>query len=251
LYSFYASGATQLATASPEGTNTRDLPVIGGSALFPSPCGDGQHVVFSLNHPDQGISVWRCDASAGNLKQLTNGPADVWPACSTDGKTVVYVNFSGVTASLMKIGIDGGTAVRLGKEPLGFPAISPDNSLIAVAHRPDLTKPAKLAIVSIESGEIRNVYDVPAETIFGGEGGSNLAWTKDGRSVLFIVNRNAETTMWAQPIGAAGSPAATAKQIMNFGSGSVWAYALSPDGKQIVYSRGVPATDVVLISHFH
>jgi serine/threonine protein kinase len=251
LYSFYAAGATRLASASADGANSRDLPVSAGSALFPSPCGDGQHVIFSLNRPDQGISVWRGESDAGNLKQITSGPADLWPACSADGKTVVYVNVSSDTASLMKVGIDGGTAVRLGKESFQFPAISPDNALIAAAYHPDLTKPAKLAIVSMDSGEIKNVYDVPAETNFGGEGGSNLAWTKDGRSVLFIVNRNSETTLWAQPIGAAGSPATAAKQIMNLGSESVWAYALSPDGKQIVYSRGVPATDVVLISHFH
>jgi Tol biopolymer transport system component len=119
-----------------------------------------------------------------------------------------------------------------------------------VAYRPDVAKPAKLAIVSIDSGEIRNVYDVPAETIFGGAGGSSLAWTKDGRSVLFVVNKNSTASLWAQPVSAPGSPAAAPKEIMNFASGFVWAYALSPDGKQILYSRGVPATDVVLISHF-
>jgi eukaryotic-like serine/threonine-protein kinase len=251
LYSFYASGATRLATASSEGSNSRDIAISVGSPLFPSACGDGQHIVFSVNRPDQGVSVWRGDANAGNLKQLTSGLADVWPNCSSDGKTVVYVNVSGDTASLMKIGIDGGTAVRLGKEPFQFPRISPDNTLVAVAYRPDVAKPAKLAIVSIDSGEIRNVYDVPAETIFGGEGGSSLAWTKDGRSVLFVVNKNSTASLWAQPVSAPGSPAAAPKEIMNFASGFVWAYALSPDGKQILYSRGVPATDVVLISHFH
>ncbi len=68
--------------------------------------------------------------------------------------------------------------------------------------------------------------------------------------MLFIVTKNSETGLWAQPVGTAGSSALAPKEIMNFASGAVWAYALSPDGKQIVYSRGVPATDVVLISHF-
>ena len=251
LYSFYASGATKFATVSADGSNARDLPVNVGNPLFPSACGDGQHIVFSLNRPQHGISLWRGDANAGDVKQLTSGPADAWPNCSADGKTVVYVNVSGDTASLMKTGIDGGTPVRVGKESFQFPAISPDNQLIAVAYHPDLSKPAKLAIVSIDSGEIRNVYDVPAETSFGGEGGSSLAWTKDGRSVLFIVNKNSTSSLWVQSVGAAGSATAAPKQIMNFASGFVWAYALSADGKQIVYSRGLPATDVVLLSHFH
>ena len=250
LYSFYASGTTKLATTSPSGADAHDLPVSAGAAMFPSACGDGQHMVFTVNRPDQGLSVWRGDANAGEAKQLTNGPADAWPICSPDGKTVVYVNLSTDLPSLMKIAIDGGTAARLGKESFQFPAISPDNQLIAASYQPDQTKPAKLAVIAIDSGEIRNVFDVPAETVFGGEGGSDLEWTKDGRSVLFVVNKNSAPSLWAQPVGSPGSAAISPKPIMNFGSGFVWAYALSPDGKQIVYSRGVPATDVVLISHF-
>ena len=250
LYSFYASGTTKLATTSPDGTNAHDVSVGAGAAMFPSACGDGQHVVFTVNRPEQGLSVWRGDANAGEVKQLTKGPADAWPICSPDGKTVVYVNLSAESATLMKIAIEGGTPVKLSKEPFQYPAISPDNQLIAVSYHPDQSKPAKLAIVAVDNGEIRNVYDAPAETVFGGEGGSDLEWTKDGRSVLFVVNKSSIASLWAQPVGAPGSAIISPKPIMNFGSGFVWAYALSPDGKQIVYSRGVPATDVVLISHF-
>jgi hypothetical protein len=35
------------------------------------------------------------------------------------------------------------------------------------------------------------------------------------------------------------------------GPDQVWSFALSPDGTQIAYSRGLPVTDAVLISHFH
>jgi Tol biopolymer transport system component len=175
----------------------------------------------------------------------------VWPNCSADGKTVVYEDLSTDTAALMKIGIDGGAAVRVGKEAFQYPVISPDNKLIAAAYQPDVAKPSKLAIVGIDSGEIRNVYDLPATATIGSEGGSSLAWTKDGRAILFTVNNNSQASMWAQPVGPPGSPALAPKEIMNLGQGAVWTYSLSPDGKKIVYSRGFPATDVVLISHFH
>ncbi len=251
LYSFYTSGATKFATVAADGTNAHDLSVTVGAPLFPSACGDGQHIVFSVNRTDHGISIWRGDSNAGNVKQLTEGPADLWPSCSPDGKTVVFVNLSAEVAALMKMSIDGGAVVRLGKESFQFPAMSPDGQSIAVAYRPDPAKPLKLAIVGIETGEIRNVFDVPAESTFGGEGGTNLQWTKDGRAVLFIVAKGSSASVWAQPIPATGSAVVPAKPIMNLASDSVWAFAISPDGKQIVYSRGVPATDVVLISHFH
>ena len=70
---------------------------------------------------------------------------------------------------------------------------------------------------------------------------ASLEWTKDGRAILFLVNKNgASESLWAQPVGAPGTAATSPKQIMNFSPGIVWAYALSPDGKQIVYSRGFP-----------
>ena len=121
LYSFYASGTTKLATTSPDGSNAYDVAVSAGAAMFPSACGDGQHVLFTVNRPDQGLSVWRGDANAGEVQQLTKGPADVWPICSPDGKTGVYVNLSTDLPILMKIAIDGGTATRLGKEPSSVP----------------------------------------------------------------------------------------------------------------------------------
>jgi eukaryotic-like serine/threonine-protein kinase len=251
LYSFYASGATKFASVAADGSGAHDLPVNAGNPMSPSACGDGRHIVFSVNRPQAGISIWRGDVNAGDVKQLTNGPVDLWPNCSADGTIFVYVDISGDAAKLMKGGVGGGGATRVGKEGFQFPVISPDNQSVAVSYHPDLSKPAKLAIVALDSGEIRNLYDVPAETNFGAEGGSSLAWTKDGRSVLFIVNKGSAASMWAQPVGAAGSAAVAPKEIMNLASEFIWAYALSPDGKQIVYSRGVPATDVVLISHFH
>ena len=250
IYSFYASGATRLATSSADGSNARDLPVNIGAPLFPFACGDGQHIVFGLNRPQQGVSVWRGDLSAGDLKQLSNGTADAWPTCSPDGKTVLYSDVAGDHSNLMKVSIDGGTPVRIGKDSFQYPVISPDNRSVAVAYHPDVAKPAKLTIIGIDSGEIQNTYDLPAGATFGGEGGSALGWTKDGRAVLFMV-QGASTSLWAQAVGGPGSPAAAPKQIMNFTAGILWSYALSPDGKQIAYSHGFPVTDVVLISHFH
>jgi serine/threonine protein kinase/Tol biopolymer transport system component len=251
LYSFYAAGATKFATSSVDGSNAHDLPISIGAPLFPSSCGDGLHVVFGLNRPQQGVAIWRGDPNAGDLKQLSNGTADAWPTCSPDGKTVIYVDVAGDFAKLMKVGIDGGTPTKLGKEFFQFPVISPDNQSVAVAYQPDAAKPAKLGIIGIDSGEIRNTFNLPPGASLGGEGGSSLEWTKDGHAILFLMNNGASESLWAQAIGATGSTAAAPKQIMNFSPGIVWSYALSPDGKQIVYSHGFPVTDVVLISHFH
>ena len=253
LYTYFTSGALNLAAISPEGGNLHDVSVTPGTPIYPTSCGDGQHIVFSIAARERGFSVslWRSDLDGTNWKQLTSGPLDVWPSCSPDGKFVVYAEASGGMPTLRKVGIDGGAPVSLSKETLFFPVISPDGSSIAAGYHPDLAKPSKLAILGMEGGEIRRVYDVTPDTVLGGEGGSSIAWTKDGRAILLIVGKEGASTLWAQPLGAAGAPPPPARQIMDLSSEQVWSFALSPDGKQIVFARGLPVTDAVVISHFH
>ena len=240
----------KLATASPDGSGIHDLSFGSDVPLFPSACGDGRHFVLSLNRAQHGVSIWRADLDGANLKQLTNGATDMWPNCSADGKFVVYTDIAAEQSTLMKVGIDGGAPVILSKELLQFAVISPDNNSIAASYRPDPSKPSKLAILAADGSGMR-AYDTPSGLTFGPNGGRTIAWTKDGRMVLYVVNQNNVSTLWAQPVGAPGTSPAPPKQVRTFGPGVVWGYTLSPDGKQIAYSRGEPATDAVLITHFH
>jgi Tol biopolymer transport system component len=206
---------------------------------------------LGLNQLGRGISIWRADLDGTNMKQLTNGLVDMWPSCSPDGKNVYYTNVAADQSMLMKVGIDGGTPASLGPVNLRFSAVSPDGRSLASLYSPVLSKPAQVAIVDTESGAIRATYDEPSGISLGNTGGTTLAWTKDGRAVLFVLTQNGVSSLWAQPVGAPGAPKASPKQIMNFGPGLIWSYAISPDGKQVVSSRGGPITDAVLLTHFH
>jgi len=68
---------------------------------------------------------------------------------------------------------------------------------------------------------------------------------------VIVSTEDGGSSLWAQQVGAPGAPAAPPKRIMNLAKDQVWAFAVSPDGKQIVYARGQRITDAVLISHFH
>ncbi len=189
-----------------------------------------------------------------NLVQLSTGKLAVHPNCSPDGKFVVYVDVAGNSVHVMRVAIDGGTPAEISKEELFSPVISPDGTSLAAAYQPEPGKRPKLAVVGLDGGEIRNVYDLPQEmqAAFTGDGGQKLAWTKDGHAVLYPVNKDGVVTLWAQTVGPQGSAPAAAKQVMNLGPDFQWgAYTLSPDGKQIIYAHGRTVTDAVLISHFH
>jgi eukaryotic-like serine/threonine-protein kinase len=252
LYTYFASGASNMATAKSDGSDVRDLPNRGGMALFPSACGDGKYFVISLVQTDGGIALWRAQMDGSDMKQITKGPVDLQPSCSPDGKFVVYTNAAEDRPTLVKVGIDGGTPTQITKEMMFSPVISPDGQKIVAAYEADPTTAPKLAILGIDGGEIRTLIDVPPETrLATGNGGNTLAWTKDSKTILYEVGEEGSTTLWAQGVSDGNGPLPKPKQLMNLGQGIVWAFTLSPDGKQVLYSRGNAITDAVLISHFH
>jgi len=251
LYSYYASGVVRIASSASNGSNSHDLALGSDLPLFPASCGDANQFVLSISKVEGGISIWRADLDGSNLKRLTNGLVDMWPSCSPDGQSVYYTKITSDQTQIMKLGIDGGTPATLGSANLSFSTVSPDGRSLASLYRATPGKPAQLAVVDAQSGEIRATYDELPGMSIGNIGGSTLAWTKDGRAILFVETQNGVSSLWAQPIGAPGASKASAKQIMIFGPGLIWGYAISPDGKQIVSARGGPITDAVLLKHFH
>jgi Tol biopolymer transport system component len=73
-----------------------------------------------------------------------------------------------------------------------------------------------------------------------------LGWTLDSRAVVYADARGAGDSnadnIWSMPIDA-GTP----RQLTNFNSGLIFAFQISPDGKQIVLSRGTQTDDVILL----
>jgi serine/threonine protein kinase len=253
-YTYYTSGAIQLASSNPDGTNVRDLAPGSLTPNWLSSCGDGKHFVFSMGKGQNSSAVWRADMDGSNVTQLSTDKIALQPNCSPDGKFVVYVDVSSGSDRLMKVFIEGGTSTQIVKSEMLRPVISPDGSSAAVTYLPDPTKHLKLAVIGLDGGEIRSVYNLTPEasTALGGDGGQKLAWTNDGRAILYPSINDGTVTLWAQPVAPQGAPVAPAKQVMNLGPDFEWgAYAVSPDGKQIVYAHGRAATDAVLISHFH
>jgi eukaryotic-like serine/threonine-protein kinase len=252
MYEYYSSGAVRLATVNPDGSDARDLSLNATSFYWPAACGDGPYFVYGSRDASNGISIWRAKIDGGDAKQITTAPFGALPSCSPDGKSVVYLEDSDSPA-LMRVSIDGGTPTRIADgQFMNSPRVSPDGTTVAAFYFADLHKPPKIAIIGLPGGEIRSSYDVPAETAYQGEGGHKLEWTRDGRNIIFVVNKDETPSLWAQPITAPGTPAMSAKRITTFPPEStVYAFALSPDGKQIVFAQGRALTDAVLISHFH
>jgi Tol biopolymer transport system component len=252
LYSYFST-VQALATVSGDGGHQTDLSL--GTGYSPSACGDGRTFVFVSQSTGKPL-IARADADGSKIKLLTQGPVDVAPTCSPDGKTVVYTTLErgfGVP-HLAKVSIEGGESTRLSPDALGLSAISPDGHSIAALYFPDPSKPARIAVLDINGGAIRAAFDMPEGVQAWGPGATGMAWTPDSRAIAGVVDQNGISNIWALPVsnlpGQTTSAQGEMRQLTHFTSDQIFAFSWSRDGKQLAVARGRFLSDAVLITHF-
>jgi eukaryotic-like serine/threonine-protein kinase len=252
LYGYYSSGDVGLAKVATDGSASQDLSLGPGFIASPSSCGDGHFVVFEKILPGMS-SIWRSDADGGNPMQISEGPVDLVPACSPDGKTAYFFSPQSGNPQVYRVSINGGKSVLLNEGKLAFPAVSPNGRMIAAVYLPPEGTKAALEILSADSGQLLQTIPFLPGAQSNGETTPKLLWTPDSRDVIYGVDKDGAINLWEQPIGEPGAHSAVPppRQLTNFVSENVFAAAFSPDGKELAFARGRSITDVVLISRFH
>jgi serine/threonine protein kinase len=205
----------------------------------PWECADNRYIVFLLGlHGGKGSeSVWRADASGGNLKQISQGKLDNYPVCAPDSHSVYFMD--GATGKVMQVPIDGGTTHTVSEMSInaGFFDISPDGHTLAFAtidHAGGHEE--KLALVATDTGQLQKQIEFqrPRRGI--------VRFSRDGKSVLYPIRENDADNLWQQPLdGSAG------KQLTSFKAEHIWDYRWSADGSKLGLVRGHTDSDVVLI----
>jgi serine/threonine protein kinase len=212
-----------------------------GSVWFPFSCANG-YVVFT--HLGQGssrvISIWRVEASGGNLKQLSDGTNDETPVCSPDGKWVYYLDVANGW-KLRRVPIDGGNSEKL--SDLAFSNrlfdISPDGKLAAFSTTLAASNPKKqLALLPTDAPQNAKIVDLKRPVEIGGA----IRFTRDGKSVVYSFREQDVDNLWLQPLD--GLPG---RQITSFKSEHISDFRWSHDGSKLGMVRGHTNADVVLL----
>ena len=236
VYALAGTGSSDLLLTDANGGNSQ--PLTGNSALnaLPSVSQDGRFIVFVSNRTG-GPHVWRMNSDGSNLKQITNGIAEIFPAVSPDNQWILYQDIGDLR--LWRVPIDGGQGKQLTDKLASQSVISPDGKMVACRYREQELSPFQLAILSFDDGRTLKTLDLPPSAF----GSPNLDWTPDGKAVLYVDNRGGIGNIWSQPID--GSPA---RQLTFFNTDQIFAFDLAANGKTMALARGNVSNDVVLIA---
>ncbi len=214
--------------------------------VFPggfSVCGNGRFIVFDRQARGNRSTIWRVDASGRNLKQLTTGDADNSPDCSPDGAWVIYSSTLENGYRLMRVPIDGGPSVNLIERPGVFGRYSPDGKQIAIFQwgGTGTEETTTLAIMSSQGGQTVKKFAIPSAGLIP-DNQFKVLWKPDGTELTYALEQGPTINLWNQPVSG-GPP----HQITYFPD-RIIAFAWSPDGKQLAFTRATTSSDVVLFN---
>jgi Tol biopolymer transport system component len=196
-------------------------------------------VVFGSVREAEWPHVWTVDLDGGNLRQVTNGAGEFATGVDPEGRSVYYTRMDS-TRSLWKVPLIGGTPAKVARRFTSFIGVSSDRTRIAYAY------------LQLEGDRVRSILAVgpseggePTVTIPDPPAASFYAWAPTGDAIDFEKETAGTGNLWRLPL-AGGTP----RQLTHFTSLRIFAFAWSPDGKQLVLTRGEATQDVVLISDF-
>jgi eukaryotic-like serine/threonine-protein kinase len=216
-----------------DGSNRVSLTNVGDNYL-PACSAGGRFIVFASNR-NGSFNIWRMNADdPSDLKQLTFGDGNFYPSVSPDNQWVAYDHVADSAVSVWKVSINGGESLKV-TENYRMPAFSPDNQFLACRYNLE-SGTHDVAIFSAQDGQPLNHFGVP-----------NQEWQRvqwiNNRELSYIANVNGVSNIWSYNLDTG-----TKKQLTNFNSDLIYAYAWSPDHKQVACQRGTNVSDVTMIS---
>ncbi len=190
----------------------------------------------------QVFHIWSLDRDTGSLRQLTSGQGEISPTLSPDGKFLIYRRVEGPglwKASTSRSAAENGSAAeKFTSAHYSDPVFSPDGQTIAFTFSDEKAgRRPRFGIMPATGGEPTKIFDFAVP-----DGGSLLQFTPDGSALSYAASQGGVAQVWSQPLDG-GPP----KQLTQFRSEGIFAFAWTKDGKQLVLSRGNFNSDAVLM----
>jgi eukaryotic-like serine/threonine-protein kinase len=218
----------------PDGSNKVPLTTLGDN-FSPASSPDGRFIVFSSNRGGS-FNIWRMNADDGSdPTQLTRSDGNFYPSVSPDNQWVAYDNLIDSGMSVWKVPMNGGEPIKV-SEKCRMAVFSPDSQLIACRY--DLDSGTRdVAIFSAQGGPALRHFTVPIQEW------QSVQWLPNERELTYVQNDDGYSNIWSYDLENK-----TSKRLTNFNGDQIYAYAWSPDYKQVACQRGTKLSDVTMIS---
>jgi len=241
LFDKELNGSQNFWTVDADGTNQKQL-MLAGNNYVPSISNDGR-MLASLSDRNGSPAIWTMDIDGGNPVMVVKAFGDTVPQLSPDGKWIAFTAAgSGQWKTLWKVGSKGGRAIQLNDKLWIRPAISPDGKWIAGFYADQQLstnkEPTSIAVIGIDGGQPWKVVPIPSSVSIS----AGVRWNPDGLQFTYVDSRNDGDNIWSRPLDG-GAP----HQVTHFHGDALFSFGWSRDGKQLVFSRGIEARDLVLI----
>jgi len=232
----------------PDGSDQISLADTMDTFSHPSPCGPAQSVVVSKFDQNNSSSIWRLDLQTNEIEQITAGPFDDLPTCTTDGKLLFYAGWDADAARLFisEVPIKGGTPKEIARGNVLYPSISPDGNRLLYwkSEGQGPSSMSKFVVLDLRNG---SSIEVPAP--FDQDQLLDVLWAPGADAIAYSAVQPDSVDLFLQSLQG-DKPL----RLMHFDNepSKIMAFAWSADGKKIAVTRGTfNHTNVVLFTGLH
>ena len=226
-----------------DGSHKKQITADGRANSMPVVTPDNQQIIFVSNRSGRR-NLWRVKIDGSDPRQLTDETGIASPSLSPDGKTVYYTALDPPTSQvyLHKISIDGGASVQMNNVKTYLPQISPDGKWLVcysptVSNGKDISpNELRLTVLAADDAKIVKQFEIVSPWYL-----KPVKWL-DVRTFSYATDSGAGSRLWRQRLDQ------TAPQmILETPTETIFRFAWSPDGKNLIYEKGKAVNDLILI----
>ena len=191
-------------------------------------------IVFASNHDgnwDGNWDIYSMNVDGDNLVQLTNHPApDEYPACSPDGRRIVFASRRGLTPDLYVMDSDGNNAIRLTHDNFdeGRPSWTPDGTRIAFSSFRWVVGNWEIYAMDANGANRTRLTEHEMQDV-------DPSWSPDGRKIAFVsapkFGAQDPRHIFVMNADGKGRRNLTGDTNLKYNSNPTW----SPDGRKIAF----------------